>query len=68
VLLFCSPLFLRYGARDLGLGLVRGISGVVLEPVRGAREDGVRGFFTGISRGITGLYVKVRRTLCCYVV
>jgi hypothetical protein len=49
---------LAYGARDLGLGIFRGISGVVLEPVRGAREDGVRGFFTGISRGITGLYVK----------
>lgn len=42
----------------MGLGLLRGVSGVVLEPVRGAREDGVRGFFTGISRGITGLYVK----------
>jgi hypothetical protein len=37
---------------------VRGISGVVMEPVRGAQQDGIRGFFTGISRGITGLYVK----------
>ncbi len=37
---------------------MRGVSGVILEPVRGAREDGVRGFFTGISRGITGLMVK----------
>lgn len=49
---------LLYGARDLGLGLFRGISGVFTEPVRGAKRDGVRGFFVGISRGITGLYVK----------
>jgi hypothetical protein len=49
---------IAYGARDLGLGFFRGVSGVFVEPVRGAKEDGVRGFFTGISRGITGLYVK----------
>ena len=49
---------IAYGARDLGIGLFKGVTGVVSEPVSGSRSEGVAGFFKGLSRGVTGLYVK----------
>ena len=37
---------------------MRGVTGVVVEPVRGAVGDGVSGFGKGIIRGILGAAVK----------
>ena len=40
------------------MGLFKGVTGVVAEPFEGTKNEGVAGFFKGISRGVTGLYVK----------
>eukprot|EP00741_Cyanophora_paradoxa_P016046 tig00000042_g15491.t1 len=49
---------LLLGARNLGLGFWRGISGVVMDPVRGAEVDGAAGAALGVGRGLVGLVVK----------
>lgn len=35
-----------------------GISGVVLNPIRGMKEEGVEGFFKGVGKGLMGLITK----------
>ena len=35
--------------RDLANGFWGGLSGVVTKPVEGAKDDGVGGFFKGVS-------------------
>lgn len=32
--------------------------GLILDPLRGAKEDGVKGFFSGAGKGLVGLVVK----------
>jgi len=46
------------GAKDLGTGVMKGITGVVLDPLKGAQKDGATGFFKGIGKGMTGLVLK----------
>ena len=46
------------GTADLGRGIAEGLAGVVLAPLRGAREGGAAGFATGLGRGLAGLIVK----------
>jgi len=46
------------GFWDLGHGFASGVSGVVREPVRGARKDGAIGFVGGIAKGIFGVVKK----------
>lgn len=36
----------------------RQVSGVVMDPYRGARSEGVGGFFRGVKSGVTGAAVK----------
>lgn len=43
---------------DVGNGFVRGITGIVQDPYRGAQRDGAKGFVTGLLRGVIGLAVK----------
>ena len=43
-----------FGVRDLGLGVFKGVTGLVTEPVKGASQDGVEGFFKGVGRGVLG--------------
>ncbi|XP_071548119.1 LOW QUALITY PROTEIN: intermembrane lipid transfer protein VPS13A-like [Panulirus ornatus] len=49
--------FLRAG-HTFVMGVVLGLSGVVVKPVAGAQQDGVEGFFRGLGRGIMGLITK----------
>ena len=35
-----------------------GLSGIVVSPVRGAQEDGIKGFFKGIGKGLLGIIAK----------
>jgi len=42
----------------LGMGLVHGITGVVLKPVEGARRGGAKGLVKGIGQGVVGIAVK----------
>ena len=43
---------------DLGLGVVGGISGIVLLPVKGYRRDGGFGLAKGVVGGVSGIIVK----------
>merc|ERR1719361_779329 len=42
----------------LGAGLVAGITGVVMDPIRGGQNDGMKGFLRGIASGISGVAIK----------
>jgi vacuolar protein sorting-associated protein 13A/C len=46
------------GAKALGGGVVSGIAGVVTQPLKGAREEGVGGFFKGVGKGLVGIAAK----------
>lgn len=52
------PASLAEACRSLVMGVGLGFSGIVLDPVKGAHEDGVEGFFKGIGKGILGLLTK----------
>lgn len=47
-----------YGIRDFGKGLWHGATGVVMQPIKGAKEEGVLGFGKGIGRGVVGIAAK----------
>ena len=42
----------------VGDGFVKGITGLVMDPIRGGKEKGVGGVFMGIGKGILGLITK----------
>eukprot|EP00092_Neocalanus_flemingeri_P033380 GFUD01036296.1.p1 GENE.GFUD01036296.1~~GFUD01036296.1.p1 ORF type:complete len:2741 (+),score=704.42 GFUD01036296.1:512-8224(+) len=44
--------------RDLGMGFLGGISGVVLKPIEGAKDEGFGGFFKGVGKGVAGLVTR----------
>ena len=46
------------GARELGRGVLEGVSGIVLAPYRGAEAEGLKGFGKGVVRGVLGVAVK----------
>jgi len=46
------------GARSLRVGVSRGVSGLVMVPVREMREEGGKGLAKGIPKGIAGVIVK----------
>lgn len=37
---------------------MEGVEGVFEKPISGARNDGVRGFFKGVSQGMVGLVAR----------
>jgi len=43
---------------DVGSGFVRGITGIVQDPYRGAKRDGAKGFVLGCLKGVVGVGVK----------
>lgn len=49
---------LKAAGRGLGLGLYDGVSGLVTQPLQGAREQGASGFFKGFGKGIGGIVLK----------
>lgn len=52
------PKTFLYAGQTFVIGVVLGISGVVVKPIAGAQQDGVEGFFRGLGRGIMGLITK----------
>jgi hypothetical protein len=46
------------GARTLASGIKEGITGLVRDPVQGAKERGVKGFLRGLGTGIMGAVAK----------
>lgn len=49
---------LRAAGHEFVYGIYDGWTGLVRLPVRGAREDGVRGFVKGVGMGVTGFVLK----------
>jgi hypothetical protein len=49
---------IRQGAAGLGLGVLRGATGLVYEPLKGARQKGARGFAVGVGKGIAGAALR----------
>jgi hypothetical protein len=47
-----------YGARDFGIGIYKGITGIVLEPIKGGQQEGAVGVFKGIGKGLAGIVLK----------
>ncbi|CAL1544729.1 unnamed protein product [Lymnaea stagnalis] len=52
------PSSLALASKTLVLGVGLGLSGVILDPIKGAHEDGVEGFFKGVGKGLLGLLTK----------
>lgn len=50
---------LLYGTKSLGQGIFRGVTGVVTQPVKGAKQGGALGFAKGLGRGIIGYSFRV---------
>jgi hypothetical protein len=49
---------LRAARHEFAYGIYDGWTGVVRLPYRGARDDGVRGFVSGVGMGLTGFVLK----------
>ena len=49
---------LALGGKGLLMGIVRSVSGVVMRPIEGAQQQGVRGFFAGLGKGVAGLVTR----------
>jgi hypothetical protein len=49
---------LRTAGKEFGVGLFDGISGLVTQPISGAKQGGAGGFLKGVGRGIAGVVVK----------
>ncbi|KAK2951005.1 putative Vacuolar protein sorting-associated protein 13C [Blattamonas nauphoetae] len=49
---------LARGFKAFGKGIATGLTGVFVDPVRGAQRDGAKGFFKGIGQGLVGTVVK----------
>ena len=45
---------LLYGTKSLGQGIFNGVTGIVTQPIKGAKKDGALGFAKGFGRGIIG--------------
>ncbi|XP_070568681.1 intermembrane lipid transfer protein VPS13A-like isoform X2 [Ptychodera flava] len=52
------PESLLLAGKGFVLGIVMGISGVVVKPITGAQEEGIKGFLKGIGKGIMGLITR----------
>lgn len=49
---------LSQGARSVAIGVTEGVQGVFLDPFKGARKNGGKGFLKGVAKGLVGLVVK----------
>lgn len=46
------------GSKSLGHGIVSGLTGVIYDPIKGAKEDGFAGALKGVGKGLVGLVAK----------
>ncbi|KAF9344997.1 hypothetical protein BGX34_005126 [Mortierella sp. NVP85] len=49
---------LTKGASSLAEGFVSGVTGIMEQPLAGAQEEGVGGFFKGLGKGVVGVATK----------
>jgi hypothetical protein len=48
-----------YGAKAFGSSIASGITGLATAPIKGAKQDGLKGFVKGIGKGVVGVPTKV---------
>ncbi|CAF3939022.1 unnamed protein product [Rotaria sp. Silwood2] len=46
------------GGKNVVMGFVDGVKGVVTKPIRGAKHGGASGFFKGLGQGVVGLVAR----------
>ncbi|KAI4869013.1 glycosyltransferase family 1 protein [Hypoxylon rubiginosum] len=49
---------LKAAGHEFIYGIYDGVTGIVRLPIRGAREDGIKGALTGVGMGLTGFILK----------
>lgn len=49
---------LKAGGKDLARGVLQGLTGVVMDPVRAVKADGPRALGKGIAQGLVGVAIK----------
>ncbi|KAK3044534.1 hypothetical protein LTS18_001007, partial [Coniosporium uncinatum] len=49
---------MKTAAKEFGLGFYDGLSGLVTQPLKGARKEGAAGFLKGVGMGVGGLVLK----------
>ncbi len=49
---------LKVASKEFGYGFYDGITGLVTQPLQGAKREGVAGFFKGAAKGIGGVILK----------
>ena len=49
---------LKQGAAGLGIGVLKGATGIIYEPLKGARRHGARGFAVGVGKGLAGAALR----------
>lgn len=49
---------LAYGTKSMLTNVFSAVAGVIVEPVKGAKQGGIRGGAMGIGKGILGLVCK----------
>ena len=50
----------RAASKEFGFGLYDGITGLVTQPIRGAKKEGAAGFIKGVGKGIGGVVLKTQ--------
>ncbi|CDS40179.1 Vacuolar protein sorting associated protein 13A [Echinococcus multilocularis] len=46
------------GGKGLVMGVVGGVTGIITQPILGARKEGVEGFFKGLGKGLIGTVTR----------
>ncbi|KAI9820095.1 MAG: hypothetical protein M1832_003802 [Thelocarpon impressellum] len=49
---------LKAAGKEFGYGFFDGISGLVMQPIKGAKDEGAAGFVKGIGKGLGGVVLK----------
>ncbi|KAG9601350.1 UDP-Glycosyltransferase/glycogen phosphorylase, partial [Aureobasidium melanogenum] len=49
---------LRAATKEFGFGMFDGITGLVTQPIEGAKKEGAAGFVKGVGKGIGGIVLK----------
>eukprot|EP01132_Coremiostelium_polycephalum_P004065 gene4065-5089_t len=49
---------LYQGTLSLSKGILDGVTGIVIEPMKGVEQEGAKGFFKGVGKGLMGVVVK----------
>jgi len=53
-----EPKTLSRGVLGLGKGIVKGVTGVVTDPYKGAQSNGFKGFVQGVGSGVVGVVAR----------